>query len=117
MDKIILKGLRTWGILGVHEWERRRQRPIDIDITLFVDTRQAAQSDDLADCVDYSLLARRVREFVERVERRTVEALANEVAALCLEFPGVVRVDKPGAIPEAESVGVEIERERMESGG
>ncbi len=118
MDKIILQGLRVSGILGVHEWERQRPRPIVIQITLFVDTRRAGRSDDLADCVDYSLLAGRVREHVAHAARHTVEALANDLAALCLEMPGVqkaiVRVDKPGAIPEAESVGVEVERKRAD---
>ena len=44
----------------------------------------------------------------------TVEALANDLAEICLQEPKVVRVilrvDKPGAVPEADSVAVEIER-------
>ncbi|MBE3043071.1 dihydroneopterin aldolase, partial [Candidatus Bathyarchaeota archaeon] len=44
----------------------------------------------------------------------TVEALAEDIARLCLRRPGVqkvaVKVEKPGAVTGAESVGVEIER-------
>jgi dihydroneopterin aldolase len=47
-----------------------------------------------------------------------VEALAADVARLCLEEAGVmkvrVRVEKPGAVRFAESVGVEIERSRKD---
>jgi dihydroneopterin aldolase len=47
-----------------------------------------------------------------------VEALANDLAKICLEEKGVqtviVRVEKPGAVRFAESVGVEIERSRNE---
>jgi dihydroneopterin aldolase len=46
----------------------------------------------------------------------TVEALANDLAEICLAQPLVqkviVRVEKPGAVPESASVGVEVERER-----
>jgi dihydroneopterin aldolase len=47
-----------------------------------------------------------------------VEALANDLAKLCLEDPSVkkavVRVEKPGAVRFAKSVGVEVERSRDE---
>jgi dihydroneopterin aldolase len=47
-----------------------------------------------------------------------VEALANDLAKLCLEEKNVqkvvVRVEKPGAVRFAESVGVEVERSRDE---
>jgi len=40
--------------------------------------------------------------------------LANDLAEICLQEPKVIkvilRVDKPGAVPEAESVAVEVER-------
>ena len=46
----------------------------------------------------------------------TVEALANDLAKVCLQEDGVqtviVRVEKPGAVRFAESVGVEIERSK-----
>ena len=50
------------------------------------------------------------------VNRRTVEALVNDLALLCLEDPTVqgvrIRVEKPGAVRFSRSVGVEIERFR-----
>jgi len=54
----------------------------------------------------------------ESAGKLTVEALANELAKLCLEDKNVqkviVRVEKPGAVRFAQSVGVEIERSRDE---
>ncbi len=116
MDKVFIRNLKVRAILGVHEWERTTERDVLINVELFVDTRAAAQSDDLADCVSYSDVAKKLRAHAERAARMTVEALANDLAALCLNEPKVfkvvVRVDKPGAVPQAESVGVEIERTR-----
>jgi len=114
MDKILIQNLRVQGILGVNDWERATLREIVVNVTLFTDTRRGAQSDDIADCVDYSQAAKEIRALVEGTRRFTVEALAEDIACLCLSRPGVqkvtVRVEKPGAVTGAESVGVEIER-------
>ena len=116
MDKVFIKDLRVQGILGIHDWERVTPREILINITLYTDTRRAGRPDDISECVNYSTMAKKIRAHTESAARFTVEALANDLAELCLQDPKVrkvlVRVDKPGAVPEAASVGVEIERAR-----
>ena len=118
MDKIIIKNLLARGIIGVNDWERNRPQNILINITLFTDTRPAALTDNLDDCVNYSTMSKKVLAHAEAVNRLTVEALSNDLARICLEEKGVqkviVRVEKPGAVRFAESVGVEIERSRDE---
>jgi len=118
MDKVIIKNLLARGIIGVNDWERKRPQDILINITLFTDTRRAAESDDINDCVNYSTVSKKVQAHAESAEKLTVEALANELAKICLEEQNVqkvvVRVEKPGAVRFAESVGVEIERSRDE---
>jgi FolB domain-containing protein len=118
MDKVIIKDLLARGIIGVHDWERNRPQNIMINITMFTDTRRAAQTDSLDDCINYSTMSKKVLAHAESVNRLTVEALANDLARICLEENGVqkviVRVEKPGAVRFSESVGVEIERSRDE---
>ena len=103
MDKVFIKDLKVRGILGIHDWERVTPREIVINITLDPDTRRAARTDDIADCVDYSAMAKKIRAHAESAARMTVEALTNDLAELCLQEPKVrrvlVRVDKPGAVP------------------
>ena len=114
MDTIFIKNLHLQGIIGVNEQERVTPQDILVNVAAFTDTRRAAQSDDIRECVDYSLLAKEIRLLVEARRRFTVEALAEDIADLCLRRPGVqrvtVRVEKLGAVTGAESVGVEIER-------
>jgi FolB domain-containing protein len=116
MDTVIIKNLLARGIIGVNDWERKRAQNILINITLYTDTRRAAETDNLNDCVNYSTMSKKVLAHAESVNRLTVEALANDLAKLCLEEKGVekvvVRVEKPGAVRFAESVGVEIERSK-----
>ena len=118
MDKVIIQDLLVRGIIGVNDWERKRAQDILINITLFTDTRRAAETDNIADCVNYSTMSKRIQAHAESAQRLTVEALANDLARICLEDRGVqkviLRVEKPGAVRFAKSVGVEIERSRDE---
>ncbi|MDP2777998.1 MAG: dihydroneopterin aldolase [Anaerolineales bacterium] len=116
MDKTFIKDLLARGIIGVNDWERKKPQDILINITVFSDTTRAGESDDIHDCVDYSALAKKIQAHAETAARLTVEALANDLAKICLEQNGVlktiVRVEKPGAVRFAKSVGVEVERKR-----
>ena len=66
--------------------------------------------------VSYSTIAKRVQAHAEAAGRLTAEALASDLAHICLEDPKVsrvlVRVEKPGAVRFTRMVGVEIERTR-----
>jgi len=116
MDKIVIKDLCAHCIIGVYEHERQEPQPILINITIFTNTHKAATTDTIEDCLDYDALAHRVHTFVERSARFTIEALAEDLANLCFETPGVdhvgIRVEKPEALEFVASVGVEIERDR-----
>jgi FolB domain-containing protein len=116
VDKVIIKDLRARGIIGVNDWERDKPQEILINVTVFTDTRRAGETDQLEDTVDYRALAKSIQAHSESAARFTVEALANDLAQLCLQQAGVqkaiVRVEKPGAVRFAASVGVEVERSR-----
>ena len=114
MDKTFITDLLVRGIIGTEESEREKPQDILINITVYSDTRRAAKTDDIADCVNYRTLAKKVQSHAEGAARFTVEALANDLAKLCLAEKGgqkvTVRVEKPGAVRFSRSVGVEIER-------
>ncbi len=116
MDKTFIKDLLVRGIIGIRDWEREKEQDILINITVLSDTRQAGKTDDINYCVDYSLLTKAIQQHAQSAKRFTVEALANDLAEICLKQPlvnkAIVRVEKPGAVRFAKSVGVEVERSR-----
>ena len=118
MDKVIIKDIVARGIIGINDWEREKKQEILINIILFTDLSKAGETDDIKDCVNYRTVSKKVIAYAESAEKYTVEALASDLAKLCLEEAGVkkvrVRVEKPGAIRFASSVGVEIERPLVE---
>lgn len=118
-DRIEIRDLLLRGILGINPEERDKPQDILVNLTLFADLRPAGSSDSIDDTVNYRTITKRIIEHVERAGRFTVEALAADIAGLCVADPRVervrVRVEKPGALRFARSVGVEIERRRGEA--
>lgn len=117
-DRIELRGLTARGRHGWFPHERENGQLFRIDVALSVDTRAAAESDDLTDTVDYGSLAERVVGLVSGEPVRLVETLAQRIADLCLDDPMVdeaeVTVHKPEA-PMAvpfDDVTVTIRRAR-----
>ena len=114
MDKILINDISARGIIGVNADERKQPQEIIINVILYTDTMKAGLSDDISDTVSYSTMAKKIRTCAETVQRFTVEALAEDIARLCLEESGVkkvqIRVEKTRAVRFVSSVGVEIER-------
>ncbi len=117
-DLIHIHDLLLRTIIGINEEERRNRQDVVINIALHADLRSAGASDDVGDAVNYRTLTKQIIKRVEGSQFYLVEKLAAEIAAICLEDPRVkrvqVRVEKPGALRFARSVGVEIDRTRAD---
>ena len=79
-DRIELRGLTVRGNHGVFDHERRDGQDFVIDITVWIDLAAAAASDDLADTLDYGVLAQRAAEIVAGPPRNLIETVAAEIA-------------------------------------
>lgn len=115
LDKVIIRDLLVRGVIGLNEWERKVEQDILINLTLFTDTRAAGASDDPAHILDYKGVAKAVIAHAQASAPLLVERLAADIARICLERGAArvtVRVEKPGAVRFARSVGVEITRGR-----
>jgi dihydroneopterin aldolase len=116
MDKLRVTGLAMTALIGVRAWERRVRQPIQVDLEFDTDAARAAAVDDIAQARDYSAVARRVTDLVERSQFNLIESLAEHIARRVLEefdTPRVkVVVHKPTAIPAALDTSIEIERTR-----
>ncbi len=118
MDKIFIEDLLIRGIIGVSDRERANKQDIVVSAVMYADIQKGAETDDIQYCVNYRTAAKAIIAHVESTARYTVEALANDIAGICLDMPGVVKVDvkveKPGAVRFSRSVGVEITREKQD---
>lgn len=120
LDRVTVRELLIRGIVGINPDERVKQQDIVISFTLWVDTRPAAASDDIADSVNYKTVTKAIIDHVEGSEPFLVERLAADLVKVCFNADARIQavemtVEKPGALRFARSVGVTIYRERAGS--
>ncbi len=115
MDKIIITDLRATGIIGVKSPERDQPQTLLVNITLYTDLKPAGLTDKIEDTVSYSTVAKSVLARVAETQFYTLEALAEDLAAMLLGRFGVhavsIRIEKPEFVANTSRVGVEIFRE------
>ena len=118
LDAISVRGIRARGRHGVLPAEQELGQEFTVDVTLYLDTAQAAATDDLSLTVDYGELATRLAAVVSGEPVKLIETLAERLARLCLSYERVeeveVSVHKPAApIPVPfDDVVVTIRRRR-----
>lgn len=114
MDTVSVKGLKVDATIGIFDWEQEILQPLLIDLEMRWDNAKAAASGDIGDALDYAAVSTFVVDLIESRPWGLIEEVAEQVAAgLLAQFkvPGArVTVDKPTAVPAANSVGVSIVR-------
>ena len=101
LDIITLRGLSAAGRHGVFDSERESEQPFHVDISLWVDTTEAAHSDDIDQTVSYADIAEEAVAVLSGPSVSLLETLAQRVADAALAHPRVegveVTVHKPMA--------------------
>lgn len=114
MDIVFIHELKIKTTIGVFDWERKIKQIVSFDLEMACDISKAAESDELADALDYKAISKRIIDFVESSSFELVERLAEQVASLVLNEFNVpwlrLTLSKPGALRGARDVGIRIER-------
>ena len=125
MDSIRISSLRVDCIVGIYPSERTVSQPLDIELELFMDTREASRGGGLKDSIDYACLCGEVRFLLQSCRfvllEEAAEALARYILCPLLEslpracVEGVrVAVSKPNALNGAAIPTICISRKRDE---
>jgi dihydroneopterin aldolase len=114
LDKVFIEGLEVDTVIGVYDWERGIRQCLRLDLSMQWDNRPAAEGDDIALALDYAAVSEAVQAFAAQAQFQLVETFAERLAQQLIAQFGIrwlrLRVTKPGAVPAAAGVGVEIER-------
>ena len=115
-DLISIVDLEVRGYIGVTDSERARAQRLHITLDMSVDCiRTAAASDNVAQTINYTTVAQRVRGFVEKRPRNLLETLAEQIAADLLEAYPIQKLTieiKKFILPDVRFVSVKIERSK-----
>lgn len=116
MDLIFMRDFRLEAMIGIYKRERVTTQPISIDLDIAVPDASSFTSGDVADTVDYGVVAQRLREELATRRFGLVEEMAEFIADMLLnEFrsPWVrVTLSKRGILKDVREVGIVIERPR-----
>jgi dihydroneopterin aldolase len=113
-DIVFISGLQLDTVIGVYDWEREVRQRLLVDLEMAWDLDRAADSDDVDHALNYAAVSERLRESAARENCLLIERLAVRLAAMVMEEFGVpwlrLHLRKPGAVSEADTVGLIIER-------
>lgn len=111
---VFVRDLELMAMIGIYDQEKAKPQRIVVNIDLSV--KEGSGDDDISHVVSYEIVVKKVEAIIAEGHINLVETLCERIAESCLTDRRVmaarVRVEKPDIIPNARSVGVEIERTR-----
>jgi len=114
MDKVFIKGLHIQTTIGFFQWEKEIKQTLVIDVAMGWHTAKAAENDELAKTLDYADISTAIETFANANPVDLLETLAERMAAFLMSSYHIpwlkLSIGKPGAVHNADTVGVEIER-------
>ena len=79
-DYVSIRDLSVPAVIGAYDWEREVTQTLVFCVEMTADVRKAAATDDLADALDYSAVARTISAVVRDGQFRLIETAAERVA-------------------------------------
>jgi dihydroneopterin aldolase len=111
--RLFLRNYEVWINIGVHDFEKRGEQRVVVNVDLYVPMALSTpHADRLDEVVDYDFIRRAVAERAARGHIHLQETLADDVLAAMLAHPKVraarVATEKPDVYPDCDAVGVEV---------
>lgn len=120
LDAIELRGLRVQCVVGVYKNERQRLQPLELEASLYLDTRSVPTA-GLGATVDYARLAGELRFLLESASFRLLESAADALCRYILAPPTgdthraqvhavTLRLTKPEALEGGTVASLQVHR-------
>ena len=111
--RLFLRNYEVWINIGVHDFEKRGEQRVLVNVELYVPLALSTPKDDeLREVLDYDFIRRTISERVRGGHVHLQETLADDLLRLMLAHPQVraarVSTEKPDVYPDCDAVGVEV---------
>ena len=115
--RLFLRNYEVWINIGVHDFEKRGEQRVLINVDLYIPLALSTPvADELDEVVDYDFMRRSIALRVKQGHIHLQETLCDDVLALMMAHPhvrgAVVSTQKPDVYPDCEAVGVEVFRSK-----
>ncbi len=117
MNKIILKGVKAYGYVGLLSEEKVLGQWFEVDAIIWTDFRKAELSDAIADTLDYRSCISKIQHLIQTAKFDLIERLAGAIADSLMADPKISKlqltvIKHPPIANFLGSVAVEVHRER-----
>ena len=117
--RLFLRNYEVWINIGVHEFEKKGEQRILINVDLFIPLAVSTpRQDQLDEVVDYDFIRDTIARRMAQGHIHLQETLCDDVALAMLDHPKVravrVSTEKPDVYPDCDAVGVEVFRIKEE---
>lgn len=113
IQHIFIKDLQLMAVIGVYDHEKTAPQRVVANIDLTV-LEKSHIADQIEHVVCYHKVTGKIEAIAKNGHVNLLETLAENIASACLEDKRIlairVKLEKPEALKQAASVGVEIER-------
>ncbi|MCY7316575.1 MAG: dihydroneopterin aldolase [Rubrivivax sp.] len=111
--RLYLRDYEVWINIGVHDFEKKGEQRVKINVDLYVPLAMSTpQQDQLDEVLDYDFIRREIMARVAQGHVHLQETLADDVLARMLAHPKVraarVATEKPDVYPDCDAVGCEV---------
>jgi len=118
---VLIKNFIIHEIIGVHEHEKIKKQKIKFNIVIDVDNNVLPNEKDIKSIVDYEKITNNLKNLVKNKKYNFLESLVEDSFKEIFEDKRInsvkIKIEKPEAIKNAESVGVEVFKSREDYEG
>ena len=118
---VLIKDFIIYEIIGIHQYEKSNKQKIIFNIVIDVNQNIFPDENNLSSIVDYEKITNKLEILAKNKKYNFLESLAedsfNEIFADKRINSVKIKIEKPDAITNAQSVGVEVFKSRSDYEG
>ena len=118
---VLIKDFIIYEIIGIHKNEKLNKQKIIFNIVINVNQNIYPDENDLSSIVDYEKITNKLKKLAKNKKYNFLESLAedsfNEIFSDKRINSVKIKIEKPDAIANAQSVGVEVFKSRNDYEG
>ena len=115
---VFIKDFIIEEIIGIHKHEKNKKQKIKFNIVLDISQSTLPDEKDIKSIVDYEKITNKLEKLTKIKKYNFLESLAEDSFQEIFEDKRInsatVKIEKPEAIKNAESVGVEVFKTRKD---
>ena len=115
---IFIKDFIIHEIIGIHDYEKAKKQKIKFNIVIDVNQNTLPNEKDLRSIINYEKITKKLENLVKNKKYNFLESLAEDSFVEIFEDKRIssvkIKIEKPDAIKNASSAGVDIFKSRSD---